>query len=60
MWSENCVISAISRRAAMAGDNPVNSTLTTGATFQINNAKLYVHVVHLSINDNIKFLENIK
>ena len=33
---------------------------TTGATFQINNAKLYVPVVILSVNDNIKFLENIK
>ena len=33
---------------------------TTGATFQINNAKLYVPVVTLPINDNIKFLENTK
>ena len=33
---------------------------TTGTSFQINNAKLYVPVVTLSINDNIKFLENIK
>ena len=33
---------------------------TTRATFQINNAKFYVPVVTLSINDNIKFLENIK
>ena len=33
---------------------------TTSATFQINNAKLYLPVVTLSINDNIKFLENIK
>ena len=32
----------------------------TEATFQINNAKLYVPLVTLSINDNIKFLENIK
>ena len=32
----------------------------TGATFQTSNAKLYVPVVTLSINDNIKFLENIK
>ena len=32
----------------------------TGVTFQINNAKLYVPVVTLSINDNIKFLENMK
>ena len=35
-------------------------TATTGVTFQINNAKLYVPVVTLPINDNIKFLENIK
>ena len=33
---------------------------TTGSTFQINNAKLYVPVVILYINDNIKFLENIR
>ena len=32
---------------------------TTIATFQINNAKLYLPVVTLFINDNIKFLENI-
>ena len=33
---------------------------TTGATFQINNAKLYVLVAVLPINDNLNFLENIK
>ena len=33
---------------------------TTSATFQVNNAKPYVPVFTLSINDNIKFLENIK
>lgn len=33
------------------------ATLTTGAAFQINVAKLYAPVVVLSINDNIKFLE---
>ena len=33
---------------------------TTGATFEIDNAKLYVPVFTLSVNDNIKFLENIK
>ena len=36
------------------------ATATTEATFQINNAKLYVPVVTLSINDDIKFLENMK
>ena len=38
----------------------MDSIQTTGAIFQINNAKLYVPVVTFSVNDNIKFLENIK
>ena len=33
---------------------------TTGATFQINNAKLYLPVVTLFINDNAIALKNIK
>ena len=36
------------------------ATATTEATFQINNTKLYVPVLTLSINDNVKSLENIK
>ena len=36
------------------------ATATTSATFQINNAKIYVPVATFSINDNIKFLEHIK
>ena len=32
----------------------MTATETSEATFQINNAKLYVHVICLSINDNIK------
>ena len=55
-----CVTSEISRTPGVQGDNTVEATLTTGATFQINNANLYVPVVTLSINDNIKFLEKIK
>ena len=63
-WKRNCVISEISRtfREVDPNADPVEYevvTLTTGATFQINNAKLYVPVVTLSINDNIKFLENV-
>ena len=35
--------------------------ITANSTaFQINNAKLYVSVVFLAINGNIKFLENMK
>ena len=33
---------------------------TTGTSFQINKAKLYVSAVTLSSNDNIKFVETIK
>ena len=51
-------ISEISITSEVRGDNPLDSTQTTGATFQINNAKLYVPAVALSINDNIRFLEN--
>ena len=42
----------------MEVDNPVGDILTNGATFQINNAKLYVPVVTLPTNHNIKTLEN--
>ena len=38
----------------------VEATTTTSATFHINNANFYVPVVTLSINNNIKFLENEK
>ena len=44
----------------MGGANPADATLTTRGTFQVNNDKLYIPVVTLSINNNIKFLENIK
>ena len=43
------------------GANPptgrVLETKTLNATFQINSAKLYVPIVTLYINDNLKFLE---
>ena len=64
---KKCIISEISIIPVVPGNpnaNPsapdVAAIQTTGATFQINNAKLYVPVATLSINDNIKFLENIK
>ena len=58
-WRKNRVISEISRpfREVDPNPNPVVyqvATQITGATFQINNTKLYVPVVTLSINDNIK------
>ena len=41
-------------------DNPVNKRLTIREKIQINNTKLYVSVIILSLNDNIKFLENVR
>ena len=41
-------------------DKPVNPIQATWTPFQTNNAKLYVPVATLSINDNIKFLIRIK
>ena len=63
LWSRYCIITGISSSyEAISKTNPVRyqvKSKTTGATFQMNNAKVYVRVVTLSINDNIKFLEQI-
>ena len=63
-WSTYCIISEISRTSRpLLNTDPVEyyvATKTNNATFQINNAKLYVTVVTLFINDNIKLLVNIK
>ena len=66
-WTKNCVISQIYKTPEDPANpiaNPPNpliqATQTTEATFQINTAKRYVPVVTLSINDDIKFLENIE
>ena len=55
----------MSIKTEIAGDPRANllvpvvaATQRTVATFQINNSKCYVPVVTLSINDNIKILEN--
>ena len=57
-----CKISITSRIAGNPNAKPPvrEARQTTGVTFQIDNAKVYAIVVTLSINDNIKFLENIK
>ena len=57
-WSKECIISEISITPELRGDNPMDAIQTTGAKCQINN--VYFTAVTLSINDSIKFLENIK
>ena len=56
-WSKNYVFSEILKTPEVGGGDV---TETTGTISQIINAKLYVQVVALSINDNVRFLENIK
>ena len=59
--TKNCVISKISRTSVVPANPTIPAVAATriiGATFQINNTKLYVPVVALSVKDNIKFIEN--
>ena len=58
-WNKNCVITSLEQRQVDAGPPVVNGN-TTGATLAINNCKLYVPVVTLSKDDEIKLLTNLK
>ena len=64
---KECMISEILITPRVAGNADVNTPVPeeaaiqiTGAMFQINNTKFYVLVVTLFVNDNTKFLENLK
>ena len=66
-WSKKPIISEISIIPKILQNPDTNSPAqqvatiqTTSATFQINNAKLYVPFIALSINDNIKFFRKHK
>ena len=61
LWSKEGIILEKYRTPEIPANpnaNPPNpliqATATIGATFQVNNVKLYVPVVTLSSNDNIK------
>ena len=67
LWSKKFIILEICRTPgvpAYPNTNPPNpplpSALTSDTIFQTNSAKIYVPVVTLSVNNNIKFLPNIK
>ena len=59
-WNKNCVITSLEKRdieaarPARVGDSPI------GATIAINDCKLYIPVVTLSKDDEIKLLTNLK
>ena len=61
-WSKKCIIYEIYKTSEVPANpnaNPPNPLIQTTSTFdvsfQINDAKLHVPVVTLSVNDNIKF-----
>ena len=59
-WNKNCVISSLERRQVDAGPPVVRDNAPRGATLAINDCKLYVPVVTLSKDDEIKLLTNLK
>ena len=58
-WNKNCLITSLEQRQVDAGPPVVNGT-TMSATLAINNCKLYVPVVTLSKDNEIKLLTNLK
>ena len=58
-WNKNCVITSLEQRQVDAGPPVVNGS-PTGATLNINDSDLYVPVVILSKDDEIKLLTNLK
>ena len=56
-WNKNCVITSQQIGVNLDGGN---TAAPTGATFSINDCKLYVPVVPLSKDDEIKLLTNLK
>ena len=59
-WNKNCVITSLEQRQVDAGPPVVRDNAPTGATLAINDCKLYVSVVTLSKDDEVKLLTNLK
>ena len=61
-WSVNCVLTSKATRDADPDANPAVAGINnpTSATFKITDTKLYVPVITLSIQDDIKLLEQLK
>ena len=56
-WNKKCIITSIQHEINLDGGN---TDAPTGATFAIDKCKLYVPVVTLSRDDEIKLLTNLK
>ena len=59
-WNKNCVITSLENRIINAGPPVVRGKEPTSATLSITDCKLYVPVVTLSKDDEIKLLTNLK
>ena len=59
-WNKNCVITSLEERQVDAGPPVVRDDAPKGATLNINDCKLYLPVVTLSKDDEIKLLTNLK
>ena len=59
-WNKNCIITSLKERQVDAGPPVVRDGVPTGASLAINDCKLYIPVVTLSKDDEIKLLTNLK
>ena len=59
-WNKNCVITSLEQRQVDAGPSVVRDNAPTGATLSTTDWKLYIPVVTLSKDDEIKLLTNLK
>ena len=59
-WDKNCVIISLEQRQVDAGPPVVRDNDPTGPTLNINDCKLYIPVVTLSKDDEMKLLTNLK
>ena len=59
-WNKNGVIASLEERQVDAGPPVVRDNAPTGATLAINGCKLYIPVVTLSKDNEIKLLTNLK
>ena len=59
-WNKNCVITSLKQRQVDTGPPVVRDGSPSGASLAINDCKLYIQVVTLSKDDEIKLLTNLK
>ena len=59
-WDKNCVITSLEKRVMEGDDPPERDNEPTGVTLEITKCILYVPVVNLSKDNEIKLLTNLK